>query len=772
MAIAIRKMTDSRKKEAAREFAERWADRGYEKGEAQSFWIDLLQSVFGVEDVAAYIQFEKAVRVPVTVNYTKNTRRATEFIDGYILSTLVLIEQKGASEDLLLPQKKSSGVEETPYEQAFRYAKHLPHAESPRWIILCNFREFYIHDLDNPGKEPSHLLLSELPDRVHVLGFLVDRNLEPIDEIAPSFEAGTLMGRLYDALRPQYADPDSAESLNSLSMLCVRLVFCLYAEDSDLFPEHLLFNRYMRTYSASTANVGLETLFYEILNKKPEDRNPEFNPLMKSFPYVDGGLFQDTGMHVPPFTDGIMNLLLHDVSEKFDWLKISPTIFGALFESTLNPDTRASNGMHYTSVENIHKVIDPLFMNDLEREYMLIMQHGDGYGRRKKLEAFRDKLASLRFLDPACGSGNFLTETYISLRRLENKALSHIYGGKDQIKMVSAEDMAGIIKVNISQFYGFEINGFAVTIAKTALWIAESQMMRETEAILKTDIDFLPIRSSAKIVECNALGIDWEDEVPKAGMSYIIGNPPFQGARVMNQSQKDDVKRVFGKRWDSAGDLDYVACWFKKCSDFMKGTRIRSALVATNSLCQGASVANLWSHLFEDGVHIDFAYRTFRWDSEATVKAHVHCVIVGFSRATNPSEKYIYDGEKKNRAENINGYLEDEENHFVKNRSAPICDVPAMGIGNMPIDDGNYLFSEAERDEFVKKESEAEKYFRPWYGAEEFINRKPRWCLWLGECTPAEIVSMPQCERRVKAVKEFRESSDRPTTRKLAERPT
>ncbi|MCD8313406.1 MAG: methylase, partial [Bacteroidales bacterium] len=412
-------------------------------------------------------------------------------------------------------------------------------------------------------------------------------------------------------------------------------------------------------------------------------------------------------------------------------------------------------------------VIDPLFLNDLKKEFEDICAISVENTRKKRLTVFQYKLASLTFLDPACGSGNFLTESYLSLRRLENEVLREQSHG--QISF--GDENLNPIMVGIGQFYGIEINDFAVTVAKTALWIAESQMLHETETIVQLHLDFLPLKSYTNIVEGNALRLDWASVIPPSQLSYIMGNPPFVGARMMNPEQKDDLNGVF-PGWKNAGNLDYVSCWYKKSADMMRGTAIRAALVSTNSISQGESVANLWKPLMECGIHIDFAHRTFRWDSEASIKAHVHCVIIGFSIAPYDKPKVIYTDDRPQIVQNINGYLIEADNVFIESRNKPICDVPQIGIGNQPVDDGNYLFSKEEMDEFLKKEPSAEKYFRPLYGAYEFINRAPRYCLWLGECPPNELRKMPECMKRVEAVRQFRLSSRRAATVKMADRPT
>lgn len=752
-------MTTAQQQQAARNFAAYWKDKGYEKGESQPFWLSLLRDVYGVEHPEQFIQFEEQVHLD-----------HTSFIDGTIPATHVLIEQKGLGKDLNKPIEQSDGALLTPFEQAKRYILELPVSQHPRWVVTCNFSTFYVYDMERPRGEPEIIELANLEKEYYRLQFLVDAGNEHLKrEMEVSIAAGEIVGLLYDAFYKQYANPESEHSLKSLNKLCVRLVFCLYAEDAGIFGHHGMFHDYLKGFDTRGLRKGLVDLF-RVLDTKLQDRDPylkDDNPELAAFPYVNGGLFSDENIEIPPFTDEIRDLLLVKASENFNWSEISPTIFGAVFESTLNPETRRSGGMHYTSIENIHKVIDPLFLDELKAELDEICANPVERTRTAKLRVFQRKLASLTFLDPACGSGNFLTETYLSLRRLENKILVKLSHG--QVTMYSASESP--IQVSISQFYGIEINDFAVTVAKTALWIAESQMMKETEKILLVPLEFLPLKTNAFIVEGNALRVDWESVVPKSKLNYIMGNPPFVGARLMGKEQKADVNTIF-PGWKNAGNLDYVCCWYKKASDMMQGTSVRSALVSTNSVVQGESVANLWKPLFDAGVHIDFAYRTFRWDSEAKIKAHVHCVIIGFSVAASSTPKKLFDGDRYQVANNINGYLLDGENVFVESRSKPICNVPEIGIGNKPIDGGFYLFEKEEMEEFIKKEPSSKKYFRPWYGSREFINQKPRYCLWLGECTPAELKAMPHCMERVKAVREYRLASPSPGTVKLADKPT
>ena len=791
---------------AAAEFAERWKGRGYERGESQPFWIDLLSNVFGIETPSdGFITFEDHRMVD-----------ASNFIDGRIRSTKVLIEQKSLGKDLRAGIRQSDGSLLNPFQQARRYVVSLPVSEHPRWIVTCNFSEFLVYDMEQPNGEPEQILLENLGKEYYRLMFLVDaRNEHLSKEMQVSMQAGEIVGRIYEALLKQY-DDNSPEALRWLNILCVRIVFCLYAEDAGVFG-HDQFHDFLVTYEAKDLRRALRDLF-EVLNTPTDKRSKYLQEELKAFPYTNGGLFVEE-IEIPQFTEELKQTLLQNASLDFDWSEISPTIFGAVFESTLNPETRRSGGMHYTSIENIHKVIDPLFLNDLRRELDEILEEKVEKQRIKKLDAYQEKLASLTFLDPACGSGNFLTETYLSLRRLENEVIRERYHGQSFLGFEEVNP----IKVSIQQFYGIEINDFAVTVATTALWISEAQMLRETEKITRRDIDFLPLKSYSNIREGNALRMDWNfipykdrlpsplpikslpssrtvpeykpvekerieirpnvheityEEAPKEeGLimmyDYIIGNPPFVGARQMNSEQKEDVIHIFGEKWKNVGNLDYVCCWYMKGFQSTRIGHPRIAFVSTNSICQGEQVANLWQPLMEKGLRIDFAHRTFRWDSEASLKAHVHCVIVGFShKDEKPKELLIYDNDKKTKAGHINAYLMDAPDVFVSSRQQSICDIPSIGIGNKPIDGGNYLFTKEEMEEFIKVEPKSAQYFKPWYGSEEFIHQKPRYCLWLGGCSPAELRQMPHCMKRIEAVREMRLASNSAGTRKLADRPT
>ena len=759
-------MKDTEQRAAAKQFSEDWLERGDEKQETQSFWMSLLQKVFGVEEPEKTVYFEWRVEV----DNTKTGKCTTKFIDAYIPETRVLIEQKGMVINLRNAYSQSDGSMLTPYQQARRYGGYLPQSEQPRWIIVCNFQEFHIHDMNRPNDAPEVLKLEDLEKEYHRLAFIVDSTKDHIKkEMEVSLKAGELVGVLYNALLKQYIDPEDAETLKNLNALCVRLVFCLYAEDAGIFGHHQMFHDYLKTHE-NDARRALIDLF-KVLDQKPEERDPYMDEDLAAFPYVNGGLFSDERIVIPRLSEDIVDLLLNRASEDFDWSEISPTIFGAVFESTLNPETRRKGGMHYTSIENIHKVIDPLFLDSLTEELDEVCDISIEKTRKAKLQEFQQKLAGLTFLDPACGSGNFLTETYLSLRRLENRVIAHL--NNNQVVL----DASNPIKVSIGQFYGIEINDFAVTVAKTALWIAESQMMKETEQIVSMAIDFLPLKSYANIVEGNALQMNWEDVVSKEELDYIMGNPPFIGYSLQSKEQKADILSVYvdekGKPYKTAGKIDYVAGWYFKAAQLMMNTTIRTAFVSTNSITQGEQVAGVWKPLYERfGIHIDFAHRTFRWDSEASIKAHVHCVIVGFSIAQNSAPRVIYTSDRNQVVENINGYLMDAPTVFIENRNKPLCNVPLMTTGNRPADGGHLIIESEDYEDFISKEPGALPYIKKLLGSTEFINNKDRWCLWLVDISPSELRKLPKVLNRIEACKQDRENSPDAGRRKLASTPS
>ena len=788
---------------AAAEFAERWKGRGYERGESQPFWIDLLSNVFGIETPSdGFITFEDHRKVD-----------ASNFIDGRIHSTKVLIEQKSLGKDLRKGIPQSDGSLLNPFQQARRYVVSLPVSEHPRWIVTCNFSEFLVYDMEQPNGEPEQILLENLGKEYYRLKFLVDaRNEHLSKEMEVSMQAGEIVGKIYEALLKQY-DDSSPEALRWLNILCVRIVFCLYAEDAGVF-NHDQFHDYLARYDADDLRNALIRLF-EVLNTPQDKRSKYLKDDLKAFPYTDGSLFAEE-IEIPQFTEELKQVLLQNASLDFDWSEISPTIFGAVFESTLNPETRRSGGMHYTSIENIHKVIAPLFLNDLRHELDAILEEKVEKQRQRKLGEYQMKLSSLTFLDPACGSGNFLTETYLSLRRLENEAIREMYHGQ----MMMGE-FVNPIKVNIQQFYGIEINDFAVTVATTALWISEAQMLAETEKIIHQDIDFLPLKSYFNIREGNALRMDWDViEVPsdiptiyaktahvipddaelkasepvyyddvnvvtneldftrkpkttkyQVNYDYIIGNPPFVGYAYQTREQKEDLKNLmkgFGN------NIDYVSGWYYKASQLIQNTKTKCALVSTNSITQGEQVTAIWKPMFEKfGIHIDFAYRTFRWDSEASLKAHVHCVVIGFSSCESHKEKTIYLNENQSIvADNINGYLLDAPTIFIEKNTKPLCEVPPMVRGSSPIDDGNFLLTYEEKEEYLQKEPQGEKFLRPFMMGKDFIDRKPRWCFWLVGANPSELKECHLLMKRIEAVRVFRQKSTKAATVQSAVTPT
>ena len=816
------------KRQAAKKFKEFWLlAKDSETGGYSKFWLSLLSDVLGADDVFSRIDFQS----PVPMNGT------TKYLDAWIPETRVLIEHKSRGIRLDAPQAGHGG--KTPFEQALEYNIARPYSEKARWIVTCNFAEIWVYDMDKPLAAPQKIRLGDLPKEVARLEFLVDSSVKSIREKEKeiSIQAGRIVGELYKELLKRYADPGSSETLKALNRLCVRLVFLFYAEDAELFPKDAFWN-FLKETPAKFLRGQLIKLFH-VLDTPGTARDPYLEPELCAFPYTNGGLFKfcqcenvantqiqhqleignigtgntSTLTHspndIPPLDDEIKELLIR--SSNFDWREISPTIFGALFESTLNPVTRRAGGMVYTSVENIHKVIDPLFLSDLTRRVNECVALPPSPSRNRRLLALQDEMASLTFLDPACGSGNFLTETYICLRRLENRIIAALQQGQSEL------DLGISVKVSIVQFHGIEINDFAVAVAKTALWIAEAQMLQETAQILHREPDFLPLKDYDGIVEGNALRMDWgkiglpnsmekndargiTDSISKRQgldpstadriqhcvetvnlavarnyFSYIIGNPPFVGGKLMDASQKEDMLAIFGKKWKNLGNMDYVSCWYKKAIDFMRGTDMRAALVSTNSLTQGQAVASLLGPLMSDGLEIDFAWRTFIWDSESVEKAHVHCVIIGFHIKGSPElrtqQKTIFDNDTAISATNINGYLMDAPNIVIDNRTQPICDVPLMDFGNMPNDGGNLLLAPEEHDAVLKSEPRLATVIRPFVGATEFINGKKRYCFWLKDASPEFMRSSPILRKRIEAVRSLRLASTAAPTREKARIP-
>ena len=745
-------------KKAASDFLKRWKKNIEKKTENEitiQFWEDLLQHVYGVEYPSVFIDFEKRVRVP---GEPKPKR-----IDGYIASTKVLIEQKSRGVNLDRKIEQSGGILLTPYEQAKRYADNLKNDERPNWIVVCNFEEFRIHDLNSErADEYQSVFLEDLPKEYHRLAFLQNITSTHIyKEVDVSRKAGKLIGEIYSELQKQYKILDE-RAMHELNVLCVRLVFCLFAEDAGIFAKNQ-FGNYLRPYSSNELQYKLHDLFVALGTKERD--NLFIDRRAKEFDYVNGGLFQDTTIGIPPITEEVKQLLVERSSDNFNWENISPTIFGGIFEDTLNPETRHDGGMHYTSIENIHKVIDPLFLDDLKEELNSILSLKAEWLKKQRLLDFHKKLGSIQCLDPACGSGNFLTETYLSLRRIENVVIKARYG---EGHIFEAEWMTPIV-VSISQFHGIEINDFAVSVAKTAMWIAEFQMRMETYRIVKFNEPYLPLKSYANIVKGNALRTDWNKVVPAQELSYIMGNPPFLGYKGQSDEQKEDLAFVLAdeKKKVVSKKLDYVAGWYTKAAQMIfHNPKIRAALVSTNSITQGEQVALMWKPLVEKfGLWIDFAYRTFVWDG----KANVHCVIIGFGIGERSRMPVIYDGESVITANHINAYLMDMDDVWIETNKKQISGAPKICKGSQPT--GNFDVTEEERRMLQDKYPEVMPYIRRFVGATEFINGTLRYCFWLKDAPISIVRKCPWLMERIDAICNQRMASTKAATRKKAERP-
>ena len=740
--------SDSLRKKQTEKFIEEREWKWYEKWQSQPFWIDLLSKVLWVENPTQFIEFEDHVKID----------KANWFIDWFIPSTKVLIEQKWINRNLREPIKQSDGSLLNPFQQAKRYSAELPYDKRPRWIITCNFQSFLVYDMNNPNSEPEEILLKNLAKEYYRLSFIVNEKAEHIKkEEEISFKAWELIGKIYDAFAKQYKDLDNEESHKSLNELCVRLVFCLYAEDAGIFGKKDMFHDYLVKYS-NDLDVMRDALIqlFKVLDTQDEKRDQYLSKELEQFPYVNWWLFSNENIEIPRFTEEIRDLILNEASDKFDWSEISPTIFGAVFESTLNPDTRRKWGMHYTSIENIHKVIDPLFLDELREDLDWALAYKRDSERKSALVDFQKKLSSLKFFDPACGSGNFLTETYLSLRRLENEAIRAF--GKDQISL----DPSWLIKVNINQFYGIEINDFAVKVATTALWIAESQTVKETEEIVWTNINFLPLKSYTNIKEWNALRIDWNEVISNKECDYIMWNPPFVWRRYRDEEQQKDIANFFEYK-----DIDYVACWFIKAADFSKNTKIKTAFVATNSITQWEQVSALWKKLYNQfWISINFAHRTFRRDSESSIKAHVYVVIIWFSYWNWQKNKIIIDNDLKSEAQNINWYLLNAPNVFIGINSKPLCNVPEMKNWNVPLDWDALKIEPQDIKDFSNC-----PYIKKLMWWQELLHNEKRYVLRLVWITPNEIKKYPAVYKRVELCRQNRLSMKDKWTQKLAETP-
>ncbi|WP_310991099.1 DNA methyltransferase [Staphylococcus epidermidis] len=718
-----------------------------------------------MENAVDYITFEDNVLID-----------KTSFMDGYISKTNVLIEQKSKNKSLKKAIKQSDGTLLTPFQQAKRYSANLPYSKRPRWIITCNFKEFYVYDMENPNFEEEVIRLEDLEKDYYRLDFLIDKNNEHIEKEAKvSMKAGEIVGKIYESLLKQYKNPKDPDSLKSINQLCVRIVFCLYAEDSGIFGRKNMFYDYLVDFETRFFRNAIIDLF-QVLNTPVSLRDPYLDEKLNEFPYVNGGMFSENNIEVPQFTDELRDLILNNASHDFDWSYISPTIFGSVFESTLNPEIKREGGMHYTTIQNIHKVIDPLFLNELREELDEIKKTKQTKTLKNKLIGFQKKLSELTFFDPACGSGNFLTETYISIRRLENEAIKLIKGENIILDVEESN-----IQVHLNQFYGIEINDFAVSVAKTALWIAEYQMMEETKNIIYSNEDFLPLKSYTNVIEGNAIEIEWKNLSKSKTFDYILGNPPFvaNNGRVsaeeahsigtMNEKQKSERISLFGKK---GGVLDYVSCWYKKAANYIQKTNTKCAFVSTNSICQGQQVLPLWEDLLENDIKINFAHTSFKWNNDSNKSATVYVVIIGFSVKKNKEPILYFPNGTFKKVKQINPYLIPAENVLIgKSRSPISSDAPLMLRGSQPTDNGNLILTTKEKNELIKEEPKVEQWIRPFSMGGDFIEGKEKYCLWMPNINPKTLLNLPVTLKRVEKVREFRQKSRKKATQKKAETP-
>lgn len=737
-------------KKQIREFIDRWDGQGHEKQETQKFWLDLMQNVLGMTNAIHDTEFE-------------HKTASGGFIDVLCPDARFLVEQKSAGVDLDKKEPRQEG-QVTPVEQALRYADNLPFSLKPSVICTCNFQRFRFYDLERDpratGSPVADFTLRELGDHIDTLASVFDTgNSRIVAERQLSEKAGILVANLHNAIAAQYADPDAPGSHHSLAVLTVRFVFALYAEDAGLFPQSA-FSRYVDSFDAAHLRRGVIDLF-KTLNTKEAERDRYLEPELDRFPYVNGGLFAED-IEIPQFTDQIRESLL-TAGDGFNWRRISPVIFGSLMEETLSHDQRRKGGMHYTTVRNIHKVIDPLFLDDLRAELDRIEKDKVREATRaKRLKAFQDKLASLQFLDPACGSGNFLTETFLRLRELENQAIADRLHGQGYIDLGGENSL---VKVSIDQFHGIEINDFAVSVAKTALWIAEQQALDDTEDIAGQTLPHLPLHDSGNIIQANALRCDWNKLLPADQCNYVMGNPPFIGHQQRTEQIKRDMELVCGK---AGGSLDYVAGWYYRAIDYLKDNPTAEfAFVSTNSITQGQQVAPLFGHIRERGWHIRFAHRTFMWDAQTTDNANVHVVIVGFSRNKEKPVLYSYADIKaepaESRPEHVNGYLLAAPDVFVMARSQKKGTLSPMlnlaNFGSMPLDNGNLLIETPEEYTEAMADPIAARYVHPIQGGKELIDGRKRWCLWLVDAEPGDMRKSKFIAQRVTACREYRENA-------------
>ena len=719
----------------ARQFAADWRDAKHERRQAQSFWMRFFE-IFGM----------RGERVSSFEESAKREGKKGGFID-LLYPGHLLVEHKSAGEDL-----------DKAMRQAMEYLPSLSEEKLPKYVVVCDFARFLFRDLRE--NKTTAFDLAELPDFIELFGFIAGyekqniRREDPVNE-----QAAALMAGVYDELREANYGEDSAAFL-------VRVLFCLFADDTGIF-ERGLFSSFMRERTAEDGGDLGEKLnrLFEELDKPENKRMKNLDEHLARFPFVDGALFSGR-ISTASFDSALREKILRACD--FDWSKISPAVFGSLFQYAMDAKTQRDEGRHYTSEDNILKIAEPLFLDKLHADFAA----AKAAKSRARLASFHKKLAGLTFLDPACGCGNFLIVAYREVRRLELELLREMY--PEGTQMLNLE-ISALSKIDVDSFYGIELDDFSTRIAEVALWLTDHQMNRELSAEFGDDYRRIPLKKQPNIKCANALTMDWNEVVPQSGLSYILGNPPFVGRAFRNNDQRREMEVLFnGMR--GAGGLDYVSAWYLKAARYIQGTDITCAFVSTNSIAQGEQVAALWRALQPEGVCIHFAHRTFAWESKARGAAHVHVVIIGFG-VKDAAQKIIYEyGSPKSAphqtaAANINGYLIDAANVVVDGRTEPLCDVSPIVFGSMPNDGGNLLFTAKEKKEFLRREPSAKKFFRRFMSAEDFINGIERWCLWLKNAKPEEVRKMPAVLAQVKKVRDTRAKSKRATTRALADSP-
>ena len=723
-------------KDRALRFSREWQHESSEDAEAKSFW-DGFFEVFGVSR-RRVANFERRVK-------------KLDGKDGYIdllWKGVLLIEHKSRGRDL-----------DRAHQQARDYFHGLTDAELPKYLLVSDFARFRLYDLET-GEPPVELALAELHKQVRRFGFIAGYQARSFKEEDPvNVLAAERMGKLHDALKAAGYDG------HALEVLLVRLLFCLFADDTGIFPRHAFHELLAQRTSVDGADIGqwLAQLF-QVLDTAPARRQKTLDAQLAEFPYVNGKLFAEP-LPLAAFDANMRELLLH--ASTLDWSRISPAIFGSMFQSVMNRQARRNLGAHYTSEKNILKLIGPLFLDELKVELARIANHED------KLKSFHVKLAGLRFLDPACGCGNFLVIAYRELRLLEIEVLQRLYARQGSVLHGVADHVA----IDVDQFYGIEIEEFPAQIAQVALWLMDHQMNLRVAEQFGEYFARLPLTKAPTIVHGNALRLDWNAVVPREQLSYILGNPPFSGAMVMSDGARESFAEVFVDM-KGAGVLDFVAAWYWLAAKYIQSTNIHVGLVSTNSICQGEQVGLLWRPLLDRyGIHINFAHRTFKWSNEARGKAAVHCVIIGFAAHDAPT-KTIYDYETLDgephavAARNINPYLIDAPDILLQNRDTPVCLMPGMRFGSMPRDGGNLLFTHTEYESFLAAEPDAKPYIHPYVGSDEFLNGAWRWCLWLIDVPPDALRALPSVMARIEQTRRFRLASKAAATRKFAATPT